>query len=272
VTTPPIPQVRQQAVERQRWDAIARSIPDYHSASSTQYYRRREIDLLRRYVGPLQDKRVLKLDLWNEAINTRILHWMRAEGASTFGIDLSEVVTSRAGANARLAPGSLSLARADIRHLPFATASFDLVYTMGTIEHIDEFQQAVDEAHRVLRPGGVAIVGVPHKWNIYLRPALVRVLDWLGLYAFAPEKCFSAPALRQVLERSGLVRCRRTGILAIPPVVRMADLFLFRREIHIHPLTTALIEPFERLERRWAWVRRLGYLVVMVGVKPGADE
>lgn len=58
-----------------------------------------------------------------------------------------------------------------------------------------------------LRPGGVAIVGVTHKWTLYLRPLLVLALDALGCYAYSPERSFSARGLRVVLEKSGLRWC-----------------------------------------------------------------
>ena len=47
-----------------------------------------EIALLSRCLGDLAGRRVLKLDLWNEAFNTRILHWMAAQGAETYGLDV----------------------------------------------------------------------------------------------------------------------------------------------------------------------------------------
>src|ERR1043166_5979629 len=145
--------------ERQRrdWDRIAASVHDFHAAPSTQYYRRCEMALLERPVGSLRGKRVLKLDLWNEAFNTRILDWMREQGAEVVGLDLSRVVAFQARRNARSNGHAPALLRADIRELPFAAGSFDVVYTMGTIEHIDEYREAIREVHRVLKPGGRAV-------------------------------------------------------------------------------------------------------------------
>jgi SAM-dependent methyltransferase len=251
--------------QRERWDAVARTLPDFFAAHSTQYYRRCEIAMLRRALGPLGGKKVLKLDLWNEAVNTRILDWIHAQGAQAFGIDISEVTTTRARRNF---PNSLRLAQADIRDLPFPAETFDVVYTMGTIEHIDEYQRAVNEVFQVLRPGGRAVIGVPHKWNVFLRPQLVWLLDRLGKYAYSPEKCFSARELRRVVEASGLRVVGRTGILTIPGIVRMADLFLYRRRIPLHRLSPLALRPFEWVETRWEWPGRFGYLIALVAEKP----
>ncbi len=88
--------------ERERWDALARTMPDLYPTFSTQYYRRCEVALIERYFGPLQGKRVLKLDLWNEAVNTRILDWMRSQGAEAVGLDFSKEVVRRAHQNSQV--------------------------------------------------------------------------------------------------------------------------------------------------------------------------
>lgn len=259
--------------QRRHWEALATDMQDLFPAASTQYYRRREVALIRRYVGPLRSKRVLKLDLWNEAFNTRILHWMCDEGAHTWGIDVSRTITTVARRNARIETTTPPhMLTSDIRALPYKSDSFDFVYTMGTIEHIDEYADAVREVHRVLRGGGRAIIGVPHKWNIFLRPLLVTLLDAIGRYPYSPEKAFSARELRQVAERSGLRTLHQTGLLAIPGIVRIVDLICFRRGIRLQRLTPLFLWPFEYLETRFAWAARIGYLVAVVVEKPMADS
>lgn len=243
-------------------------MPDLFEAASTQYYRRCEIALLNRWVGPLAGRRVLKLDLWNEAVNTRILHWMRAQGARAFGLDVSRVVVDRAR-NHGHAPDGLYLVQADIRALPYRDGSLDVVYTMGTIEHIAEYRHALREVHRVLRAGGTAVIGVPHRWDLFLRPLLVRALDLFGQYPYSPERSFGARELRRVVESAGLRVRQRTGILTLPGIIRMADLFLLRRNPALGRLTPLFVWPFDYLERRWAWPGRFGYLLVVIADKDG---
>lgn len=256
---------RSRLQQRSKWERLAAGMPDFSAAPSTRYYRACEIALLRRALGDLAGKRILKLDLWNEAINTRILNWMEAQGARAFGFDLSLAVTARARVNG----GSrLHLACADIREFPFAGDSFDALYTMGTIEHIAEYRQALAEVQRVLRPGGTAVVGVPRKWDAFLRPLLVRGLDLLGRYPYSPEKSFSAAELRRDLEGAGLRVVEQTGILALPGVLRMADLFLYTRRIPLYRLTPLLTRPLAAAEGRWRWPGRLGYLLTLVARKP----
>lgn len=262
--------------ERQRqrlsWERTAAGISDLWGAPSTQYYRRREMELISRAFGPLAGKRVLKLDLWNEAFNTRIGHWLEEQGAELFAFDLSKTVTARARQESarirRQSAGAPRLACADIREFPFADRSFDFVYTMGTIEHIPEYRQALGEILRVLREGGRAIVGVPHRWDPFLRPLLVGLLAHFGKYPYAPEKSFGSRELRRDLEGAGFEVLERTGILALPGFVRLLDLFCHTRGIPLDPLWAALIAPFGFCERRFSAARRLGYLMAMVAQRP----
>lgn len=248
--------------QRLEWERIAAAVSDFHDAPTTQQYRRCEIALLQRSFGPLAGRRLLKLDLWNEAHNTRIAHWMAEQGAEVFAFDVSRRVTARARRNSP-APLSVRMLCADIREFPFADASFDYVYTMGTIEHIDEYRQTLAEIRRVLKPGGRAVVGVPHRWNLFLRPLMVEVLTRLGLYLYAPEKSFGAGELRRELERVGLRVVGRSGILTLPGLMRMADLYFFTRRLPLHRLTGALAAPFAALETRFRWPGRFGYLISM---------
>ena len=118
----------------------------------------------------------------------------------------------------------LQSAVGDVRDLPFRDASFDAIYSMGTIEHFDETERAVEEMARVLKPGGRAIVGVPNRHDPFLRPLFATALQAVGLYGYGYEKSYSRRALRQMLERAGLDVVAETAILFIPGWLRMLDL------------------------------------------------
>jgi ubiquinone/menaquinone biosynthesis C-methylase UbiE len=52
---------------------------------------------------------------------------------------------------------------ADAEALEFADASFDVVYSHGVLHHTPDTRRAVGEVHRVLRPGGRAVVMLYHR-------------------------------------------------------------------------------------------------------------
>jgi SAM-dependent methyltransferase len=51
--------------------------------------------------------------------------------------------------------------QADMTNLPIADSSFDLIYASHVLEHVPDDEKAIAELHRVLKPGGVAILPVP---------------------------------------------------------------------------------------------------------------
>ncbi len=51
-------------------------------------------------------------------------------------------------------PHSVSLARGDMRHLPFRNAAFDFVLSTWALEHVPAAEPVLQEALRTLRPGG----------------------------------------------------------------------------------------------------------------------
>ena len=50
----------------------------------------------------------------------------------------------------------------DAEQMPFEDASFDVAYAFGVLHHTPNTQESIDEVHRILRPGGTAIVGLYH--------------------------------------------------------------------------------------------------------------
>lgn len=49
----------------------------------------------------------------------------------------------------------------DLQSLPFADASYDVVYASHVLEHVQDDAAAISEIRRILRPGGVAVLPVP---------------------------------------------------------------------------------------------------------------
>jgi SAM-dependent methyltransferase len=250
---------------RRFWQEVGAGFPDLGGAASTAYYFENEKRLLSEHVPDLGRCAVLKTDLWDEVKNTRILQWVHGQGATVFGIDISEPTVRQA--QAAFPDGGLGAAVADVRRLPFRDGSFDAVYSMGTIEHFRDPETALGEIHRVLRPGGRAVVGVPNRWDPFLRPLLAAALQALGRYGYGYERSFSRRDLRRMLEAAGFEVVAETAILFVPGWLRMADLALHSYFRRLAPATAALLKPFVWLDRHVPAVRSYGYLLASVGVR-----
>ena len=258
---------------RRFWARVGERFPDLAGAVSTRYYSDNERRLFTEHFPPLAGLRILKTDLWDEAKNTRILAWASRQGAHAYGVDISEPTLRQAQAAFDTGPGARDVLRSavgDVRALPFAGGSFDAIYSMGTIEHFDETERAVEEIARVLKPGGRAIVGVPNRYDPFLRPLFATALQTVGLYGYGYEKSYSRRALRRMLEAAGLDVVAETAILFIPGWLRMLDLACHAWCRPLAMVTGALVRPFMFLDRHVPAVRRHGYLLATVVVKPAS--
>ena len=253
---------------RSFWSQVGRDFPSLKGAASTDYYFEGERLLLSRFFPRLAGRTLFKTDLWDEAKGTEILRWAAEQGARPVGIDIAHATV--AGARSLLAPYRPAFALADLRSLPLRSESIDLVYSMGTIEHFEDYETAVAEIFRVMKPGGHAIVGVPNKLDPFLRPVLVQALRLFGAYPYGLEKSFTPAELRRLLESVGFQAKALSGVLFMPGWLRMVDLVLHARGSRLERATRMLVRPFEALFRRFPAVRRHGYLIAWAVEKPSA--
>ena len=106
-------------------------------------------------------------------------------GADYTGVDLTQAAIDLARRRFQVFNLSGEFRIADAEKLDFADDSFDIVYSHGVLHHTPDTAQAISEVHRVLRPGGNALVMLYHRdsynyrINIgMLRRAGVHLLRW----------------------------------------------------------------------------------------------
>lgn len=96
--------------------------------------------------------------------------YMLERGASVTGIDIAEKWVQRCSEQAREKHpgGPAEFLVADAQALPFGDESFDVVICLEVVEHVDFPGKVMSEVHRVLRPGGVLVVGTPNTSSYYV--------------------------------------------------------------------------------------------------------
>ena len=250
------------------WDRVGAEFPDLGGAASTAQYLEGEQRLFRAAFPELAGQRLLKTDLWDEARNTRILQWAGEQGARAHGIDISTPTLLAARREFRQRRLPLCGVIADVRAIPFRDGAFDGAYSMGTVEHFAETEQALAEIARVVRPGGRAVIGVPNRHDPFLRPLLVAILYRLGLYGYGLEKSYSRAELRRMCERAGFTQTGTSGLLFVPGWLRMLDLACWAWARPLARLTGLAVRPFAWLERRWPRLGRHGYLIAALVERP----
>lgn len=129
--------------------------------------------------------------------------------ADLWSIDISAAMLKLAIASG--SPSRFALALAE--KLPFPDESFHRVLSREVVEHVMCPKATLGEIHRVLRPGGIAVLtteneeslGPTNTYDSHLRRGLARVL---GFPLTPPEYKDQAPSLREMkgmIEEAGLV-------------------------------------------------------------------
>ena len=74
------------------------------------------------------------------------------------GLDVSRTMVELAGRNAAEAGVEVGFRQGNVSAMPFADESFDLLTCSAAFKNFSEPRRALEEMHRVLRPGGTALV------------------------------------------------------------------------------------------------------------------
>jgi SAM-dependent methyltransferase len=155
------------------WDAVVRSWRETPATSLLRAYsdaaNRR---LLERWL-PARAGRVLKTDVFDEAVGEGLSPFLAGRAEAVVAIDASPAAV----AAARRRHPELDAGVADVRALPFEDGSFDVVVSTSTLDHFSsraDIDTALSELHRVLALGGLAVVTLDNPWNplVALRNAL----------------------------------------------------------------------------------------------------
>ena len=86
---------------------------------------------------------------------------MLAMGHEVWGVDVAPAMIDQCRARFAGDPRA-HFEVGQIEQMALADGSFDAVTCLGVVEYLDEDLAAIREMHRVLKPGGIAIITCPH--------------------------------------------------------------------------------------------------------------
>jgi len=214
--------------------------------------------LLARWLPAIPVTRLLKTDLFDEAVSGGLQALLQTRARVVVGMDLSRV-TARV---ARARCPDIQAVCTDARRLPFSDGAFDVIVSDSTLDHFHteaELVGALRELQRVTRPGGVLLLTLDNPANpvIALRNALpFRLLNRLGIVPYYVGATAGPRRLRCLLEQTGW-EIRQTG--AIMHCLRVAGVMISRiverrtgRETHERLLRWLMrFESWEHLPTRF---------------------
>jgi SAM-dependent methyltransferase len=177
--------------------------------------------LLRRWLPDLSGGRVLKTDVFDEAVGGGLYPFLRSKGATVTGVDISPAVIQ----TARRRYPDLEADSGDVRDLPHSDETFAAVVSNSTLDHfatIAEIETALRELRRVLARGGVLIVTLdnPHNPLVALRNALPpKLLRRVGLVSFDMGVTCGRKELTRLLDRAGFEVTDVDAVMHVPRVL-----------------------------------------------------
>jgi len=183
--------------------------------------------LVRRWLPP-GEGRLLKTDLFDEAVGEGLVGGLASAGWRVIGVDLGAGVV-RAARDGR---PDVAAVVCDVRALPFREGTFDAIVSNSTLDHFPrrhDLERAVAELARALAPGGRLVLTLDNPRNplVALRNALP--FRWLRALRIVPYYVGATLGPRDVtrtLEAAGLEVLELDALLHVPraPAVALCGL------------------------------------------------
>ncbi len=204
----------------------------YMDSALAAHIRDVNLELIRKWAPLFARPRVLMTDAFADATwPERAFSWHIHHDAQPVCIDISSVLSLKARENAvALGHCNTSYATADVRSIPFADDSFDLIVSDSTLDHFhtkDEICIAIRELSRVLRPGGVLILSLDNPEN--LSNPLFQLWLRSGRQPYFIGKSLSRGELTKALSNAGLNVTETTAVFHYPRFLTKVGLRVMRR-------------------------------------------
>ena len=257
---------------RNRWDAVGAAWRD------TRPHRlwRRHSDtvnhaLFARWLSATPVPRLLKTDVFDEAVSGGLYELLHARARALVGIDIAPVILREAGRGR----ADLHRSCADVRALPFADDTFDVVVSNSTLDHLDsldEIRMSLREIYRVLRADGRLLITLDNGRNpmVALRNALpLRLLQRLGLVPYQVGTTCGPSRLARLLRETGFTIAQVGAVMHCWRVLAVALAGLVERRAGAEGQRRFLrhLQGWERLAR-WPTRFLTGHFIAIEAVKP----
>lgn len=159
---------------------------DHAVQAEAQYHSPEMVDQrrhLRRQLALRAGERVLDVGCGPGILALEMAHDV-GDAGRVCGIDISESMLALAARRCASAP-TVNLWASRAEHLPFGDGEFDATVAVQVLEYVPDVERALAEMHRVLKPGGRAVI-LDTDWESLVwasddRSRMRRVLDlWDG--------------------------------------------------------------------------------------------
>ncbi len=251
-------------------DATASFLRARRNALWRAYCDELHADLLREWLYSTHVEHALKTDLFDEASGAGLVATLKEFADCVHGLDLSPEVIH----NAQSSNITLRACNADVRTMPYASQSFDLIFSDSTLDHFmhwHDLDVALYELYRLLKPGGKLVITLDNLANplIALRQRLPFVwLHRLGIVPYYTGRTLTATGLHAYLTHLGFtVPCHKI-IMHVPRIAAIAVCRLagLARNQTVNDTFLKLFKQFDR-GAKLPTAEWTGYFVAALAVK-----
>lgn len=153
---------------------IDRSVIQRMTRNEADMAFKKRVETIFEWIDPTPDKIILDMPC-GRGFYLNMFDY--ATDSTIIGADLDWDVLLKA--QSAIGKRGIAVMNANIYALPYAEGLFDGVIYSEVLEHVDDDQQALREAYRVLKPGGVLAITVPHANYPFLWDPINKTLETL---------------------------------------------------------------------------------------------
>ena len=168
-------------------------------------------------------------------------------------------------AQKKLLLSNITIEVADATNLQYDDESFDVIFADAVIQHIIDVKTAIQELHRVLKPGGVMILSAVNSINpphaTYKKIKKIRGQE----YEYGYERTYKPAELRKLFFQAGLDDVSVDGFSIAYGLLRLKKhkKIYGRLGTYLHRVVTLV----DSVTNRWL-TKRYGFMLFAIGTKP----
>jgi ubiquinone/menaquinone biosynthesis C-methylase UbiE len=195
----------------QRIEGLTDSYARWRSSRLRRITDALERQLLFELLGPAADKTLLDVGCGDGELASELAR----RGAIVTGLDADPTMIAAARRRTEIEGTQLHLVDGQAERLPFDDAVFDRVVAVTVLCFVRDAERAVAEMARVLKPGGLLVIGELGRWSLWATHRRIR--GWLGDPIWRAAMFRTAAELRAFVEAASLKMIEFRGTAYYPP-------------------------------------------------------